>query len=77
MKHGANILGSRFIICIINNNEEKYKVRFVVQGHRDYEKNALVHAYPTVRLQTVKMLLYIVVIHGFQLRTKGETQGCL
>lgn len=48
VENEANILGSRFILCIkdINTVEEKYKVRFVVQVHTNHEKNALIHSFP-------------------------------
>jgi len=36
----ANVLGSRFVLSIKNkdSDEEIYKARFVVQGHKDFEK---------------------------------------
>ena len=41
----SNVLGARFVLTIKDTEKPDpiFKARFVVQGHKDLEKNALVH----------------------------------
>lgn len=65
----ANILGGRFVLAIKdpNTKEERYKARLVVQGHRDRHKPYLVHASPNLKQDTVRMIISLASIMGFEL----------
>lgn len=53
---GANLLGTRFVLALKNEEdwEIKKKVLLVVQGHADRERNMSVHASITMRQWTVR-----------------------
>lgn len=57
----ANILGGRFILAIKQpgTQNERYKERFVVQGHRDREKDLIVHTSRTVRHRNIRLMACI------------------
>ncbi len=46
---GANVVGGRFVLAIKEEGteDERYRARFVVLGHRDKDKHQLVHASQT------------------------------
>lgn len=73
----ANIMGSRFVLAIKNvgSGEEVYKARFVVQGHTDAEKDALVHTSSNLRQYSVRMLIAIATVFGFRLWTQDVSQA--
>ena len=64
----SNVLNGRFVLVIKNKgtNEEIYKARFVVQGHRDREKHFLVHDSPNLRQSSTRLLVAIAAIFGFR-----------
>ena len=57
----ANILGGRFILAIKQpgTTNERYKARFVVQGHKDREKEYIVHTSRTIRHKNIRIMLTI------------------
>ena len=57
----ANILGGRFILAIKQPGtpNERYKARFVVQGHKDREKNYIIHTSKTVRHKNIRIMMTI------------------
>ena len=74
-----NVLVARFILCIkdINTGNEKFKARFIVQGHTDSEKEVLLHPSPTISQRSIRLLVALAAIHGFRLWTQDVTQAYL
>lgn len=70
--HDANILGGRFVLSIKqpNTEEELYKARFIVQGHKDKEKGFIIHISKTVRHKNIKILLTLAAT--YKLKVKGQ-----
>lgn len=54
-----------------------FKARFVVQGHRDREKAALVHESTNMRQPSIKVLTAIAAIFGFHLWSTDLSQAYL
>lgn len=79
LEGGANILGGRFVLAIKNKGtgKEVLKARYVVQGHMDREKNLLVHNSPTVSQQSIRLLIAIATIFGFEIWSEDMTQAYL
>lgn len=75
----ANILGTRMILAIKNKNtdQELFKARLVVQGHRDKDKHKLVHPTTTLRHSSIRMLTTIAAMFGFRLWSQDVTQAYL
>lgn len=74
-----NILPSRFVLAIKNTAEGKeiLKARFVIGGHRDRSKDKLVHVSNTVRKDSVRMLLSLASILGFDVWSTDIRQAYL
>ncbi len=75
----ANVLTGRFVLAIKNvgQKDEKAKARFVVQGHRDKEKNFLVHNTTTARQSSTRILASIAAINGFKIWSHDVSQAYL
>ena len=60
----ANVIPGRFVLDIKSNidGEIKYKVRFVVGGHRDKLKEFMVHSSQTLQPKYIRMLFAVAVI---------------
>ena len=65
----ANILGGRFVLAIKNPDTDEviYKARFVVQGHKDKDKDLLIHDSPTISVSSIRILIAIAGIFGFRI----------
>ena len=76
---GSNILNGRFLLAVKNKGteDEAYKARFVVQGHRDREKNLLVHNSPNIRQSSVRTLVSVAAINGFDIWSHDVSQAYL
>lgn len=74
---GANILGSRFVLSIKNKDtgDEVYKARFVVQGHKDREKDFLVHISSNLKQSSIRLVLSLAAIFGFNIWSQDITQA--
>ena len=75
----ANILGGRFVLSIKNKNtkEEVAKARFVVQGHRDKDKNQLVHTSTNLRHHSIRLLTALAAVFGLRIWSQDVTQAYL
>lgn len=56
-------------------SEQTYKAGFVVQGHRDKEKDSIIHNSPTLRHKSVRMVLSIAGLRGFNIWTLDVSQA--
>lgn len=74
-----NILPSRFVLAIKHKDtgETKLKARFVVGGHRDREKRELVHVSNTVKHSSLRLLVAVAAIFGFDLWSMDVRQAYL
>ena len=72
-----NILPSRYVLAIkhAEDGSTKLKARFVVGGHKDTMKNSLPHNSPTIRPESLRILLALATILGMDLTTCDWTQG--
>ena len=75
----ANILSGRFVLSIKNANtdEESYKARYVVQGHKDREKSLLVHNSTTVRQSSTRLIMALAATFGFRIWSQDVKQAYL
>ena len=73
----ANMLSGRFVLAIksTKDGEVKYKVRFVIGGHRDKLKHVMVHHTATVQPQPIRPLLAPTVARGFDIWTFDVTKA--
>ncbi len=74
---GSNIIGGMFVITIKDVETEKpiYKARYVMHGHKDREKDLLVHDSTTVCQSSIRMLVSIATMFGFRLWSQDITQA--
>lgn len=72
---GANVLGWRFVLAIKDEGtgNEIWKARFMVQGHKDFMKNSLVHNLSVDKQHAIKILVEIAAIFGFRLFSTDVT----
>ena len=75
----ANVMGGRFVLAIKDADTDKptYKARFVVQGHRDRDKDLLVHTSSALRQNSLKILVSIAAMFGFPIWTHDVSQAYL
>lgn len=75
----ANILGARFVLALKYTEKESpvFKARFVVQGHRDREKAALLHESTNMRQTSIKVLTAISAVFGFHIWSTDVSQAYL
>lgn len=73
----ANVLNGRFVLSIKNEGttEEKEKARFVVQGHKDKEKNFLVHNSNTSKQASTRLIASISSLFNFTIWTCDVSQA--
>jgi hypothetical protein len=66
-----NVLPCKFVLAIKHrdNGEDVLKARFVIGGHRDREKDFLVHTTTTIRHQSVRLLLALAASLGHEVWT--------
>jgi hypothetical protein len=71
LSRGANVLSGRFVITIkdIGTERERYKARFVVQGHRDKDKTSMVHHSTTAKQHSTRLLIGLAAIFGCRICT--------
>lgn len=74
----SNLLGGLIIRCIKNVGKpsEKYKARFVVQGHRDSEKKLLIHDTATLRQASLPIILSVASAFTLDAWSLDITQAC-
>ena len=79
MPTGANVLGGRFVLDIKNfgSKDEKARARFVVQGHRDKEKDFLVHNTTSLRQRSVRIIVTFAAVKGYRVFRNDIKQAYL
>lgn len=75
----ANVIPGRFVLAIKSklDGKIKFKARFVVGGHRDKLKEFMVHSSQTLQPQSIRILLAIAVLFGFDIWTADVRQAYL
>ena len=69
----SNVLPGRFFLAIksTEDGEIKFKTRYVIDGHRDKEKNMMVHTATTLQPQYIR-ILSLANIHDFDIWTSDS-----
>ena len=75
----ANVLPGGVVLAIksAEDGEIKFKARYVIGGHRDKEKNMMVHTATTLQRQSIQLLLALANIHDFDIWTSDVRQAYL
>lgn len=75
----ANISEDRFVLSIKYHGTQKYiwEATFVVQVHKNSEKNTQVHSITVTKLQSVHNLVGLAFQFGFKLFSTDVTQAYL
>jgi Reverse transcriptase (RNA-dependent DNA polymerase) len=75
----ANVLKGRYVISIkdIGTLNETWKARFVIQGHRDIEKDIMVRSSTNVQHRSLRLLFVLCSMLGFQIWTQDAIQAYL
>jgi Reverse transcriptase (RNA-dependent DNA polymerase) len=74
---GANTLSDRYVLAIKDGgtSKERYKARFVVQGHKVLEKKAIVHDASAVSQRGIRLVFALAAIFGWKLWTEDVRQA--
>ena len=77
--NGANILRGRYILSIkdFGTDREIWKARYVIQGHRDIEKDIMVRTSTNIQQGSLRLLFSFAGILGFKIWTQDVTQAYL
>lgn len=77
MGENPNIIPSRFVLSIKHsiNGEELFKARFVLGGHLDKEKHIQVHNSTTLKSSSVRIILALATILGFDVSNSDVKQS--
>lgn len=75
----GNVLPGRFVLSMKSSidGKIKYKTRYVIGGHRDKMKDWMVHSSTTLQPQSVRLLLALAGIFGFDIWTADIRQAYL
>lgn len=75
----GNVLPGRFVLAIksTEDGEVKFKARYVIGGHRDRLKNMMVHSVQTLQPSSIRLLLALAAMHGFDVWTSDVRQAYL
>lgn len=70
---------SRFVLTIKHKNtgEEIWKARFVLGGHKDKGKDRVVHSATTLKQASIRLLIALATIFGFDMWSTDITQAYL
>ncbi len=79
VKHGSYIISGSFLIAVKDVETENpiFKARFVAHGHHDAEKQNLVHDSTKGRQSSVRLLIALAAIMGFDVWTADISQAYL
>jgi hypothetical protein len=78
LPRGANVLGSCFHLTIKSANENiRCKARLVVQAHPDSKKGLIVPEAPTLPHTSMRIVLSIAALHGWNIWAKDVTMAYL
>lgn len=74
-----NIVPCRFFLCLKHSEtgEVKYKARFVLGGHRDKDKNFVVHNTTNIKASSVRLIMALATILGFDVWSLDVRQAYL
>lgn len=76
--HRTQIYSEEYFLLAINQpgtDIEKYKARFIVQGHTEKETQYTIHISKTVRHKNIKFLISIAVIYKLKVWNKDVNQA--
>ena len=75
----ANLLPGRFVLSIKStfDGQTKFKARYVIGGHRDKLKHFMVHSSQTLQPSSVRFLLSLDSLYGFDFWTSDVLQAYL
>ena len=75
----GNVLPGRFVLAIKSTEDNKviYKARYVIGGHRDKFKDMMVHTSTTLQPQSIRLLLAMASMFGFDIWTADVRQAYL
>lgn len=75
----ANVLNGSFVLTIknVNKNEEIFKARYVVQGHKDNWKNFLTHNSTNMRQSSSQLMMVIASTFDFRVWSHDRKQAYL
>ena len=75
----GNVLPGRFVLALksTEDGEIKHKARYVIGGHRDKHKDFMVHSTTTLQPQSIRLLLALASMFGFDVWTADVRQGYL
>lgn len=61
----GNVMPGRFFLAIksTEDGEVKFKERYVIGGHREKQKNVMVHTSRTMQPASIRLLLALTEIH--------------
>ena len=73
-----NVVPTRYVLAIKHaqtNMPPRLKARFVIGGHRDKDKNELLHDLRTVRAESIRLVIALATIFGLKLSVADWRQG--
>ena len=75
----GNVLPGRFVLAIksTEDGQVKFKARYVIGGHRHRMKALMVHSAATLQPQSIRLLLALAAIHGFDIWSADVRQTYL
>lgn len=75
----SNLITGSFVITIkdVETDSPIFKARFVAHGNRDRDKDTLLHDSTTVRNSSVRMLIVLAEVMGFNVWTEDVSQAYL
>eukprot|EP00171_Calliarthron_tuberculosum_P022791 IDg22791t1 len=75
----SNILTGMFVISIKNCETDNpvFKARYVIHGHKDREKEELVHSSTTVQQSSTRLIVSLAAMFGFRLWSQDISQAYL
>ena len=73
----GNVLPGRFVLAIKSkeDGEINFKARYVIGGHRDKLKKMMVHLSQTLQPSSIRLLLGLAALHGFDVWTSDVRQA--
>ena len=75
----ANILGGRFVLTLkdFGTHNEKPKARYVVQSHKDKDKEFLVHNATNLRQRSIRIIVSFAAVKGYRIFSHDVRQAYL
>ncbi|MEM1283154.1 MAG: reverse transcriptase domain-containing protein [Chlamydiota bacterium] len=75
----ANVLTSHFVITIkdVETNQPIFKARYVIHGHKDKEKDFLVHNTTNIQQSSIRTIVCLAAVMGFMIWSHDVSQAYL